>query len=175
MMLKQFFTAIALVAVTAAPALADANADVQNAMIAFTKLSSYHMEITTEKSRTIVADYASPGRYHTTSAGFESIIIGPTMYMKMNGAWKKLPGSMGSMTDYTKNLTEHPHGIVVTAIGPRVVGGVPLRAYHVTDGATRRTQTVFLDGTGRVVRIETGSMVMTVSRFNAPISIHAPM
>jgi hypothetical protein len=174
-MLKQFLTAIALVASTAAPVLADPTGDIQNAMIAFTKLSSYHMEIATGTGQTIVSDYASPGRYHTIAAGTEAIIVGPTMYLKLNGAWQKLPGSMGPMTDYSKNITKHPRGIVVTALGPRIVGGAPLRAYRVVDTATHKPSTIFLDGSGRLVRMETGSIVMTISRFNAPVSIHAPM
>lgn len=174
MILHRFLAAVVLVAATTTPAFADANSDIQGAMIALTKLTSYHMEISTARE-TIVADYASPGRYHTVGAGTESIIIGPTMYLKLHGSWKKLSGNMGSLMDYTKTLTTHPRGMVATELGPRMVGGAALHAYRVLDTATHKSDTIFLDNRGRIVRMEEGTTIMTISRFNAPVTIRAPI
>jgi hypothetical protein len=174
-MLNRFLASVVLVMATATPAFADANSDIQGAMIAFTKLSSYHMEMSTARSATIVADFVSPGRYHVISAGTESIVIGPTMYLKLNGKWQKLAGNMPTMTGFTKTLTSHPRGMVATDLGPRVVGGATLHAYKVQDTATHKSDMVYLDGRGRIVRMEAGTTIMTVSRFNAPVSIQAPI
>lgn len=172
----RLFTTIVLVAATAATALADASTDIKNAMIAFDRLTSYHMNITGAHGTSISADFVTPGRFHTISPGSEAIVIGQTMYLKLHGAWQKLAGNMGPMQlDYTKTLASHPNDIIATDLGPRIVGGAALHAYRVTGTKTRRSDTIFLDGSGRIARIEAGATIVTISRFNVPMTIRAPI
>jgi len=173
--MNRLFAAIGLVVATAAPALANANDDVKNAMTVLIKASSYHMDIAGAHGMLASADVENPGRSHTYSPEAESIVVNGTMYMKMHGTWQKLPGNMGQMpspADFTKSMA--PNAFAATDLGPRLVGGVMLRAYNVTN-TKKQSSTIYLDGSGRPVRIESDTTVIRISKFNAPMNIRAPL
>jgi hypothetical protein len=174
--LKPLLVALVLVVATTAPAFADPGADLKNAMIAFTKLTSYHMEMRSAHG-VVSADFVNPGRYHTFASKSESIVVNNTMYLKLNGAWRKYPvgSAVGLQPNFTKTLASHHGDIVVTDLGSRIVGGAALHAYGVKNATTQKIETMFLDGSGRITRIETGTTIISISRFNAPMTIQAPI
>jgi len=174
--LNRCLAIIVLVAATAGPTFADASSDLKNAMIGFMKLTSYHMDMTFTHGAPVSADVVNPGSFHTFSAKNESIVVNKVMYVKLNGAWRKFPFNTASMQpDFTKTLAAHHGDIAATDLGPRIVGGAALHAYGVKNATTHKTETVFLDGGGRIARIEAGTVVMKISKYNVPMTIKAPI
>ena len=179
--MKRLLFALALVVATAVPALADPTADLRNAMINFGKLTSYHMEATA-KGYSIEMDMMPPARMHVTAAGMEAIKIDGDMYVKMGETWRKFnfPGieQMANLYKGAIDAASHPRtDMVVDDLGPKVVDGVPLHGYSVTDkDHPKAGATLYLDGSGNIVRIvpAEGGMVK-LSKFNAPMSIVAPI
>jgi hypothetical protein len=173
--LNRLLATIVLVAATTAPAFADASSDLKNAMIGFMKLTSYHMDMTFARGAPVSADVVNPGSYHTFSSGTEAIVVKNTMYLKLNGAWRKYSSSVaGLQPDFSKTLAAH-NGIVATDLGPRTVGGALFHAYGVKNPKTGKVEKIYLDGSGRIARIEADTVVMKISRFNAPMTIKAPI
>ena len=160
-----------------APALADIPAALKNAEIKTQSLHSYHITMVSPNS-TVQGDVINPGRYHMRMPEGEAIIIGDTMYMRMsvNGPWQK---STGMGTAFSQQDVLHSfaaeHEVTVSDLGDRAVGGTHMHAYLVTNTAKHMTSTVFVDGQGRIARMEVGNMVMTLSRFGEAVSISAPM
>jgi len=107
----------------------------------------------------------------------EVIAIDQTMYMKQNGTWRKFAGVdvMKSQSNPLQALAAAKGKFTVDDLGPRVVGGAPLHAYKVTNLETKKTDSLFVDGGQRIVRIESGQDVIEMSKFGEPITIVAPM
>ncbi len=182
--MKHLVAIVALVIASALPALADPQSDVVNAMTAFGKLTSYHIDATAGKDRSMSADVVNPGRMHVTAGPAEMIQIDGTTYVKFGGSWRQfaIPGMerIFSPVTYTQKLAAHKADVTVTDLGTKVVAGAPLHAYLVKSGSVDRPATVYLDGTGALTRVETvdgtGNLdVITFSNFNGPISIVAPI
>ncbi|HEY1977369.1 MAG TPA: hypothetical protein VGG89_12520 [Candidatus Baltobacteraceae bacterium] len=172
-MINRTLLALVLAAASTTTAFADAHSDIVNAMVNFKQLKSYHMEMTVG-GRQSSADFLSPNRIHTFAAGNEVIQIDTTTYMRLNGTWKKYPGGP-SVADTMAFASSHNGGFTATDLGMRTVGGTSLHAYSVKTLKTGNITTVFLDGSGRIVRMDTGKVVMILSKFNAPLTINAPM
>ena len=178
MLLFRLLAAVLVVGASAAPAFADATSDVYSAMAGFQKLHSFHMDVTTRAGHMSV-DTVKPDRMHVVSPQGESYVIGPMMYMKLHGTWRKLPGmgaKMLSIGDFGRN-TEWTRGqYVATDLGPVVVDGAQMHAYQVKKSASGKGDIkVFLDSRGRVARIETATTVSRISKFDEPLTIQAPM
>ncbi len=160
-----------------APALADIPAALKNAEIKTQSVHSYHITMVSPNSK-VEGDVINPGRYHVTMPQGEAIIIGDTMYMRMtaNGPWQKMAG-MG--TTFSQQDVLHSfaaeHEVTVADLGYRSVGGAQMHAYQITNTAKHFTSTAYVDGQGRIARIDAGTMVMTLSRFGEAVSISAPM
>lgn len=178
MLAIRLLATLSIVAATSAPAFADANSDVHNAMIAFGKLRSYHMDMTI-RGKPATVDVVNPGQTHVVMPQIESYTIGQTTYVKLNGTpWRKYPGSANPATfgDLAKKMDAHGADYVATDLGTRVVDGAQLHAYQVKKKASGKDDSkIFLDSQGRVARIEAGTAVMRVSKFNEPITIRAPI
>jgi hypothetical protein len=158
-------------------ALADGTSVLKNALVTTMKLPSYHMTMVTPVQGTVEADVINPGRMHMTMKGAEIIVVGQTMYMKQGGAWRKYPGVdvMQTQTDPFKKLAAEAGTYTVADVGMKVVGGVPMHAYRSTSLKNHNVATLYVDGGGRIVRMETGTTVMTMSKFGEAVSIVAPM
>jgi hypothetical protein len=167
----------ALVAALTTQALADAQGDVKNAMIQFSKLTSYHMTAH-GLGKTIDADIVNPGKMHVVMGSMELIRLDTTTYVKINGEWRKFafPGmdrlSGPAMT--VQQLVAHKGDFVVSDLGPKTIDGATLHAYTVkaTEGPAT---TMYLDASGNLARADTGEGYATFSKFNAPITIDAPI
>ncbi len=167
-----------LAAATTLPALADASADLRNAVAATARERSYHMTMTSAASGTVEADMLYPGRLHMImkKMNMESIVIGDTMYMKQNGVWHKLPGGGSATTsDPIKAMAAKWKLVKVVDLGQKLAGGSMLHAYRVTNLRTQSADTVFLDSGGRMVRFEDGTAVFQISKFGEPLNIVAPI
>jgi hypothetical protein len=157
------------------PALAGSD-DLFNAALNTSKQSSYHITITTPHG-TMEGDIVNPDRMHMFSKDSETIMIGPTAYLKIGGAWRKMNfGSMGSMqADEAKAIAQHRGDYVATDLGTRIVDGAPMHAYRATDTKTHRVDTIYVDGSGRMARVESSGTVVRFTKFNEPVTIKAPM
>jgi hypothetical protein len=181
--MKRLLFAVALIAATAVPALADPTNDLKNAMLNLAKATSYHMEADI-KGKTVDVDMMPPGKLHMTmGSSMEMIKIDSDMYLKMGGSWRKfnIPG-MDQMTQmFTSRIESASHpasDMTVVDLGPKVVDGVPLHGYNVKSKAGDKEfgSTMYVDGGGMLVRIETpDNGVIRISKFNQPIAIVAPI
>jgi len=169
---------LAAVCAATAAARADATADLTKAAITNSKLHSYHIEMQ-QPGVTSRGDFESPGRMHLVMGSLgETIVIGDTMYMKMNGAWKKYPASgMASLgvTDIAKEMQARRGEFAVADLGNRTVDGVSLHAYSVIDKKRSSTDLVYVDSGGRIARMEVGKSIVRFSAFDEPVDIKAPM
>jgi len=177
--MKRLLCLISLLAFTAGAALADATSDVRTAMLAFAKLTSYHMSIESH-GRSIEVDTIPPSKVHVVMTPFEMIKIDQTTWMKTNGTWQKLtmPGMdrVGMMYQGAVDSVAHPPSdLVVTDLGPKTVDGAPLHAYKITNKAGESPSTVYLDASGTFVRVESADGgVVRFSKFNARLTIAPP-
>jgi len=180
--MKRLLCALALVAFTAAPALADPKSDVLAAFLQFGKASSYHMEFAT-KHGSMEADMAPPGKMHLISPQFEMIKIDTATWMKIGGQWRQfsVPGMetmTGAVTSTIAMAKGDPEDFTVTDLGLKspLSGGSPVHAYSVTNKAGKSPATIFIDG-GKVVEIDnaTDGTSVKISQYNAPVDIHPPM
>jgi hypothetical protein len=167
-----------VVAATAAPALADATGDLKNATLQFAKLNSYHIDMTGPHGVSAQVDYQKPGRMHAFVPHAETIMLDDFIYVKINNAWHKYPAhgiAKMMQPDYAKMISDRTHDFSAVDIGPRVVDGTPLHAYHVTNLKSHKVDTIYLDGAGRIARIETENTIIKVSKFNEPVTVKAPI
>jgi hypothetical protein len=167
-----------VVAATAAPALADATGDLKNATLQFAKLNSYHIDMTGPHGVSAQVDYQKPGRMHAFVPHAETIMLDDFIYVKINTAWHKYPAhgiAKMMQPDYAKMISDRTHDFSAVDIGPRVVDGTLLHAYHVTNLKSHKVDTIYLDGAGRIARIETENTIIKVSKFNEPVTVKAPI
>jgi len=174
---RRLLLAAARVAAGAAPALADPAAAVRSAMIAFAKLTSYHINVQAQ-GRTIDVDMVMPARTHIVTPGAEVIAIDGTTWVKAGGSWRQITfpfmGQLTGMYQSALDALRNPSGdFVVTDLGTKNVDGETLHAYLVKsnggDGST-----VYLDAKGALARVDTTSGFVRFSKFNAPIAIDPP-
>lgn len=179
-MMRRFLCALALVAFAVAPALADPKSDLLASMGQFARANSYHITAS-GMGRTMEADMALPGKMHMMAGPMEMIKIDQNMWVKLNGSWQKL--NLPNMDQFTAGInnaiaTAHsaPDDLVVTDLGMKSPEGTPLHAYTITNKAGKSPSTVYLDGSGTLVRVEgIDGTVVKFSRFNAIDPIVAPM
>jgi hypothetical protein len=176
--LVRLISACATFGALTSPALADPSPAVFNAILTTMAQPSYHLTMTLPEEGVVQGDFVKPGMMHMVMKEGESIVIGPTMYMKMGGVWKKYGGGaalMGSQSDVLKKMQAERADYSSTDLGMRVVGGIPYHAYRLSSAKKQTTQTMFVDSSGRIGRIELGTTVMTLSNFGEHVSIRPPM
>jgi hypothetical protein len=150
---------------------------VANAVIATSKATSYHLSMTNPRTGPSEGDFVSPDKVHMVSKRGESILIGSTMYLKINGKWTKVnaPGVSSSPVEVMKQMQAHGADYTSSDLGMRTVDGVAYHAYAVTNTKKHTTETVFVDAAGRLGRVETGGSTMTFSKYAEAISIQPPI
>ena len=175
--MRRLLLAAALVVAVAAPALADPAADVRSAMIAFAKLTSYHLNVQAQ-GRTIDVDMVIPGKTHIVTSGAEVIAIDGTTWVKAGGSWRQIAfpfmGQLTGMYQSALDALRNPSGdFAVTDLGMKNVDGESLHAYLVK-GNGGDGSTVYLDRKGALARVDTSNGFVRFSKFNAPIAIDPP-
>jgi hypothetical protein len=174
----------ALVALTAAPALADPLGDVRSAMLKFASLKSYEMTAGSG-ARSMTMDIVNPGAMRMSAGGMEIVRVGTTMYMKMPGQskWTKTSYSRGGgtgteMADKVRSLASDPKGIAVRDLGMRNVDGQSMHAYEMTQKDAEKA-VVYIGGDGYIRRLDpkSGSQTEPIrfSKFNQIVAIRAPV
>jgi len=137
------------------------------------------MTMVSATSGTIDGDVVNPGRMHMvmTNRSMEVIVIDQTMYMKQNGSWRKFPGVdiMKAQTNPLQNLAAAKGKFTVDDLGAKVIDGSALHAYRVTNIAKKNVVTVYVDGSDRIARIESGAQVIRLSKFGEPVTIVPPL
>ena len=157
-----------------APASADVAPAVTNAIVLMSKLPSYHMSMTTPEGPA-ETDVVNPGKMHTVMKAGEMYVIGPTMYMKIGGKWTKFANS-NSGTDVLARYHKFASNYSSQDLGMRTIQAGTFHAYAVHDTAHPDVKnTIYLDGSGRIVRIDINDNVVIFSRFGVPVSIQPPM
>ena len=103
------------------------------------------------------------------------------MYIKMGGAWKKetLSAISTGQRAFQKLYGNLPATAVVRDLGMKTVDGDALHAYFVQASPKDQASTIYIDGSGMPSRFEamdpSGTTVVHLYDFNAPISIVAPL
>lgn len=168
---------VALIAACAIAARADAPGTLKKALQTTMKQTSYHMTMISPTNGTTEADVVNPGRMHTVMKGMEMIVIDHTMYMKQGGAWRTFPGVdiMKTQSNPLQNLAANDGNFTVDDMGPMTIEGAALHAYRTTNVKTKNAATIYVDRSLRIVRIETGQVVLKMSKFGEPVTIVAPM
>lgn len=179
--MKRLLWTLALIAFSAAPALASPASDVQGAMIMLGTAKSYHVTFTA-KGKTGDIDVVKPDKMHVVMPPMEMVKIGDTSYMKMGGTWRKftIPGMSEQITSMYEGaihkVSSHADDVVVTDLGSKVVDGASLHAYVVKNKDAKEPTTVYIDGRGEPARLETADgTVVRFSKINDPIAIDAPI
>jgi hypothetical protein len=178
---KRFAIIAALVLVTAAPALADPTSDLEGAFVKLAAAKSYRVSTAMPSGPAMKIEIVNPGRSHSLMDGMEIIVIDNTTYTKMGGKWQKQtsPVAAGSGASMAQPYATPGPGSTIRDLGMKTVAGASLHAYAVQKSASAPTGTIFVDGNGMVARMEApgprGTIVMSFSDFNAPISIVAPI
>ncbi len=181
--MNRLLAIVALVALAAAPAVADPTNDLKNAMIALASAKSYHLSMTTAGGHTAEGDVVNPGRVHIVAGPMDVIVIDKTTYVKIQGAWHQfaMPGMdrmMGPVA-MVQNFAKTHEDMVVTDLGPKTVDGTVLHAYGVKNAGSAKNAVIYIDAAGLPARIENtendGLDVVKFSNFNGPISIDPPV
>ena len=170
------FFSFALICSAAAAAFADAQSDLTRAIAATEAVRSYHMTMTGRRMQ-FQGDVIPPSTMHVTMSGMEIINVNGKMYMRQgSAAWQMLAGGGGfTDSDVLQMMKTHRSDFHATDIGMKSVGGQTLHAYRVENSKTGKPETVYLDGSGRIVRVEAPSVTVQFSNFGAPVHIAAPI
>jgi hypothetical protein len=167
---------VATVLFAAYAASADVSPAVTNAIVLMSKLPSYHMSMTTPEGPA-ETDVSNPGKMHTVMKAGEMYMIGPTMYMKIGGKWTKFANSnSNSDSDVLARYHKFASNYSSQDLGMRTVASGSFHAYAIHDTTHPNLKnTIYLDGSGRIARMDIDAQVVTFSRFGVPVSIQAPM
>jgi hypothetical protein len=178
--MKRLLAVAILTALAAAPALADPKADLLAAMSQLSKAASYHATAVS-RGQTVEFDSANAGTKMRVATGpMEMIKIDQTMWVKMNGSWRKMtiPGAENMTAAIDRALAtvrNSKDDAVITDLGMKSPDGAPLHAYGVTNKSGTSPSTVYLDGGGTLARIDTtDGTVIKFSKYNAIEPIVAP-
>lgn len=175
-LMRYALAAMALTALTTPPARADVPAALASAVAATQQATSFHVSITAATGNT-EADIVEPDRIHSVSAKSELIAIGPTLYVKIGGAWRQIPGGGTQLApmNVARQIASHLPDITATDLGMKTVDGQTLHDFHTNDPKLKQTSTVYIDGSGRIVRVDTGTTIVRLTKFNESVTISAPM
>lgn len=176
--MKRLLGVLALVVFAASPALADPKSDMYAAMQKFGALKSYAVNATSPRGA-VEIDMVVPNKQHLLAGPMEMIRIDGDTWVKMNGKWQKfaMPGieqMTAGVNNAIKATKANPDDLTVTDLGMKSPDGVPLHAYQVLVKNGGGPQTIYLDGSGMLVRIDSAQGPVTFSKFNA-IDIEPPM
>lgn len=156
------------------PVRADVAPALTNAIVVMSKLPSYHMSMTTPEGPA-ETDVANPGKMHTVMKSGEMYLIGPTMYMKIGGKWTKFANS-NSGTDVLARYHKFASNYSSEDLGMRTVPSGTFHAYAIHDTTHPNVKnTMYLDRSGRIARIDVDTSVITFSRYGVPVSIQPPI
>ena len=180
-MIKSVMLVVALFLAAMMPAFADPLTDVKAASVKFAALKSYRSTIIEPDGRTMQGEMVNPDRSHMTAGSIQIISIGDAIYIKTGGAWKK--GALAAMSTgqraFQKLYGNLPPTAVVRDLGMKTVDGNALHAYFVQASPKDQASTIYIDGGGMPSRFEamdpSGTTVVHLYDFNAPISIVAPL
>jgi len=156
------------------PARADVAPALTQAIVVMSKLPSYHMSMTTPDGPA-ETDVVNPGKMHTRMKAGEMYVIGPTMYMKIGGKWTKFANGNAD-SDVLARYRKFAANYSSQDLGMRTVPSGTFHAYAVHDTTHPNLKnTIYLDGSGRIARIDIDANVVTFSRFGVPVSIQPPI
>jgi hypothetical protein len=177
--MKRLLLALALALAAYAPALADPASDVRGAMLALAKATSFHISATAG-GQDVEADFLPPAKAHFVAGPVEVITVAGTTWVKLGGSWRQftVPG-MDRITGFVQGtidtLRNPPDDLVVNDLGMKSVDGTTLHAYTVASKSGGYTNTVYLDRSGLLARIDApNASVVRFSKFNAPLTIDPP-
>jgi hypothetical protein len=174
---RSFLAAVwtaAAVLLAARLASADVSPALTNAIVLMSKVPSYHMSMTTPAG-VAETDVSNPGKMHTVMKAGEMYLIGPTMYMKISGKWTKFANST-SNGDVLARYHKFASNYSSQDLGMRTVPSGTFHAYAIHDTTHPNVKnTIYLDSSGRIARIDVDASVVTFSRYGVPVSIQPPM
>jgi len=147
--------------------------------------SSFHVTVVAHGQEADI-DYVKPGKMHATAHGgkLELIRIGGDTYVKTGSSWRKIsfPG-LDSITDPVAKandyVTAHHDSLSVKDLGMTTVNGESLHEYAVLRASSSKSPSNFYVGSDNLVHEITqhtrfGTITITVTKYNAPLTIEAP-
>lgn len=153
-----------------------------------------HMESSVAgRNFTSTIEYVAPDRYHMVSTGNETIVVGPSTYMKIgNNPWQKSPVDAGKMISAfrdSKMIEEIRKSTEVKYVGTDTLDGMPVRVYTYTltnpagmEGTTvTKAWVSSADDLPRKMEVEADikgnktKSTITYSDYNTAIKIEPPM
>lgn len=173
----------------AATAAADTRQELHKAFTQNLTLKSFKatmVDLTSNRTVSTV-EFRAPDRYRISAAGQPpSLIVGDTMYIQREGSFMKIPLPKQMLGQYRNEaaIKDLEKGMVVTGLGPGMVGTEPALRYRWLDGKNAATSTAWISvRSGNVLQVETSgkaagkpyAMRIMYSDFNSPsIKIDAP-
>lgn len=161
---------------TSSVARADVESVLTQAAITTAKQTSYHTTTTNKSGEVTEGDFLKPDRLRMKGKGMEMIAVGKTTYIRRNGKWTTMPGlNLMSVENGPLNMLAAAKGkFKIDDLGMKAIDGTQLHSYRVTTKATGFVSVIFVDGAGRIARIESGGSVMRLSNFGEAVTIVAP-
>ena len=172
--------ALVLTAATSTPASADISPALVSALVNTNNQSSYHITLAVKSmGGTSQGDIVKPDKMRMTMPTGASVVIGSVMYLEMNGKWQKMAGGGDwfAKMNAAKMMNLHRGDYASKDLGMRTIsGGAGIyHAYQLTDTKKNLSQTIYIDSSNRIARMEMPDMVITFSNFGEHVNIHAPM
>jgi hypothetical protein len=185
--MQSFSPWIAILLLAACAVHAGPREDVEAATRKFLAARSYHVEMRHEGGPlgTTTLEFVAPDRYRLRTPQGSQVIIGDTMYMRMDGRTMQVPLPRGVLTQWRDpaQLDKHRDTLVVEQLGAEAVAGKPARKYRMVNSKPRSESLMWIGADGYPRRIQAiargqGKATTTTldySRFNDPgIRITAP-
>ncbi|MGB8267422.1 MAG: hypothetical protein WCE44_13925 [Candidatus Velthaea sp.] len=131
-------------------------------------------------------DFVKPGKLHAVTGGgkLEIIRIDGDTYVKRDSAWHKfsfpgLDGILDPVAKINEYVTAHRETLTVTDVGLTTIDGASLHGYSVLRENVHKSPTIIYVGADNLIHEVTqhtrfGTVTVTVSNYNAPITIIAP-
>ncbi len=157
---------------------ANAYDDLQSMRTAFNAATSWHAVEKMPDGRTVTVDYAAPDRWRIVNPAMTELVIGDQLYMVHGGKSTAMPSFMGGMVRKTVDAFRfgpYPDDVKTSAhdLGMRPLNGTMLHAYSYTSNGTPVTMYVGSNHlpVQSVVQTKSGTMTITYSAWNTPITI----
>jgi len=139
------------------------------------KLTTYHMTMTSPQG--VVEAISSTRPHAREDERRRNDRCRQNDVHEASRVWTKYPGVdvMQTQTDPLKAFAAKAADYQVDDLGMKLVDGATLHAYRTTNLKKKYLAMMYIDGSGRIVRMETGTMVMVMSKFGEAVTIVAPM
>jgi hypothetical protein len=156
------------------------------AFAGFLDAKSFHATMQST-GQTVELDVVRPDKMHIVAAGgsMEMISISGNTYVKRGGSWMTMPaiGAMANLLtaplSQLRTYTSAPKDdLRVSDLGNVIVNGVPTHGYAVGDVDHPKNANIYVGSDGMIYQMTSNAShggSITITKYNAPITIAAPV